>query len=81
MMQTEGGGDSNEDNAMTLLENIMQHLFQQAFYPVSKVSFVFQKSIVMYVHVFLIIIYYHFTCVELTTCIKYFFICIKTRRQ
>ena len=40
MMQKENAEDDNDDNAMTILENIMQHLFQQAFYPVSKVQWI-----------------------------------------
>lgn len=39
MIHGEKEEEEKEENALTLLENMIQHLFQQAFYPISKILY------------------------------------------
>ena len=41
----DNGGYKREDNAMTLLENLIHHLFQQVFYPISKTLYLVLPAI------------------------------------
>lgn len=43
----DGGNYKREDNAMTLLENLIHHLFQQVFYPVSKTLYLVLPAMFM----------------------------------